>query len=72
MSESSPKPPTLWQVARSVLAALLGVQKRQNYERDFQHGRPWQYIVLGLIFVSLFILILVTVVRLVMGLAGVS
>jgi len=72
MNESEPRPPSLWQVARSVLAALLGVQKRRNYERDFQHGRPWQYIVLGLVFVIVFILILVTVVRTVMGLAGVT
>ena len=65
------KPPTLWQVAKSVLAAMLGVQKSKNYERDFQYGKPGQYIVLGIVFVALFILILVGIVKLVLSLAGV-
>lgn len=69
MSEGM-KPPTLWQVAQSVLAAMLGVQKSENYQRDFQYGKPRQYIVLGLIFVTLFILILVGIVKLVVSLAG--
>ena len=70
MSEET-KPPTLWQVAKSVLAAMLGVQKSENYQRDFQHGKPSQYIILGLIFVTIFILIIVGVVKLVLSLAGV-
>jgi hypothetical protein len=63
--------PGLWQVAKSVLAAMLGVQKSENYKRDFQYGKPRQYIILGLIFVTLFVLILVGVVNLVLSLAGV-
>jgi hypothetical protein len=63
--------PGLWQVAKSVLAAMLGVQKSENYQRDFQYGKPRQYIILGLIFVTLFVLILVGVVNLVLSLAGV-
>ena len=69
MSEEK-KPPTLWQVAKSVLAALLGVQKSENYQRDFQYGKPRQYIIVGLIFVIAFILIIVGVVKLVLSLAG--
>jgi len=65
------KPPSLWQVAKSVLAAMLGVQKSKNYERDFQYGKPSQYIIIGLVFVTLFILILVGIVKLVLSLAGV-
>ena len=63
--------PSLWQVTKSVLAAMLGVQKSENYQRDFQYGKPSQYIILGLIFVTLFILILVGIVNLVLSLAGV-
>ncbi|MGW8227311.1 MAG: DUF2970 domain-containing protein [Gammaproteobacteria bacterium] len=70
MSEEM-KSPSLWQVAKSVLAALLGVQKSENYQRDFQYGKPSQYIFLGLIFVTLFILIIVGIVKLVLSLAGV-
>ena len=65
------KAPSLWDVVKSVLAAMLGVQKNKNYERDFQYGKPWQYIVVGLIAVAIFIGILVTVVKLVMSMAGV-
>ena len=63
--------PSIWQVAKSVLAAMLGVQKSENYQRDFQYGKPGQYIILGLIFVVLFILILVGIVQLVLSLAGI-
>ena len=61
-----PNAPGLWDVTKSVFAALLGVQKRKNYERDFQYGKPWQYIVIGLVVVVLFISAIVTVVNLVL------
>ena len=64
------KAPTLWDVTKSVLAAMLGVQKSKNYERDFQYGKPWQYVIVGLIAVGIFIGILVTVVNVVMSSAG--
>jgi hypothetical protein len=63
--------PSLWQVAKSVMAAMLGVQKSENFQRDFQYGKPRQYIILGLVFVILFILILVGIVNLVLSLTGV-
>ena len=63
--------PTLWDVTKSVLAAMLGVQKNKNYERDFQYGKPWQYVIVGLIAVAIFIGILATVVKLVISSAGV-
>ena len=71
MEQQELKAPTLWQVAKSVLWAMLGVQKSENYRRDFQYGKPWQYIVIGLIAVVLFIGIIVTIVRVVMSAAGV-
>lgn len=64
------KAPSLLDVTKSVLSAMLGVQKNKNYERDFQYGKPWQYIVVGLIAVGLFIGIIVTVVNVVMSSAG--
>ena len=69
--QTNKREPTLWDVTKSVLAALLGVQSRKNYERDFTHGKPWQYIVIGLVGVALFITIVVTVVRIVLSSAGV-
>ena len=68
MNETDNQTPSLWQVAKSVLWAMLGVQKKKNYERDFQYGKPWQYIVLGLVAVLIFILVIVGVVNLAMSL----
>ena len=67
MNEEEKKTPSLWQVAHSVLAALIGVQSSKNYQRDFQYGKPSQYIILGLIAVALFIGAIITVVNLVMS-----
>ena len=64
------KAPTLWDVTKSVLAAMLGVQKSKNHERDFSYGKPWQYVIVGLIAVGVFIGILVTVVNVVMSSAS--
>ena len=70
MSEPTNKQqPNLWQVAKSVLAAFLGVQSSKNYQRDFNYGKPSQYIVLSLIGVVLFIFILIGVVKVVMHFA---
>jgi len=71
MTEENQKEPTLLDVARSVLWAFLGVQKSKNYERDFKHGKPSQYVIVGLIGVAIFIFILVMVVQFVLLLAGV-
>lgn len=71
MSEQDKQQPSLWQVAQSVMAALFGVQTSKNYQRDFQHGKPSQYIILGLIAVAIFIGTVIGVVKLVMSLAGV-
>ena len=69
--QTEKKEPGLLDVTRSVLAAFLGVQSKRNYERDFKHGKPWQYIVIGLVGVGIFIAIVITVVMIVMKAAGV-
>lgn len=71
MNEQDKQQPSLWQVAQSVMAALFGVQSSKNYQRDFTHGKPSQYIILGLIAVTIFIGTVIGVVNLVMSLAGV-
>lgn len=70
-NETSKKEPSLWDVVKSVQAAFLGVQSSKNYERDFQHGKPYQYIIIGLIGVAIFITVIISVVMLVLKLAGV-
>ena len=65
------KPPTLWQVLHSVLAAAFGVQSAKNRSRDFTHGKPPQFLILGLLFTLCFALTLFGIVKLVLYLAGV-
>ena len=69
MNEPTQKPPSLWQVIKSVNAAFLGVQSSKNYQRDFTYGKPSQYIIIGIIGVLLFILTLVGIVKLVLSFA---
>lgn len=53
---------TFWSILRSTLSAAFGVQKRANRERDFQHGRPGQFIAAGVLFTLLFVATLAAVV----------
>ncbi|HDZ49118.1 hypothetical protein LCGC14_0293730 [marine sediment metagenome] len=48
----------MWSIVRSVLAALIGVQKNQRREEDFTSGRPAAFIVTGIIVTLMFVLIL--------------
>ncbi len=70
MNTPDNKTPTLWDVTKSVMAAMLGVQKNKNYQRDFQYGKPSQYIIVGLIAVAIFVGIIITVVNVVMSSVG--
>ncbi len=60
------KPPSFLQVMMSVFAAAFGVQKDENYERDFTTGSPLPFILGGILFTVLFVLTLVGVVFLVL------
>ena len=71
MNDENQKAPSLLDVARSVLWAMIGVQKSKNHERDFKYGKPSQYIIVGLIGVAIFITILITVVKFALSMAGV-
>ena len=55
----------------SVLAAFFGVQSEKNRARDFQHGRPIHYILVGLIMTLLLILGVLIAVKLALRSAGV-
>ncbi len=63
-------PPTLWQVAKSVMAAAFGVQKREVLERDFKYGKASQFIILGIIFTILLIFAVWCLVSLAIYLTG--
>ena len=59
----------LRQVVGSVVASFVGVQKSENRERDFQHGRARDFILVGALATVVFVLALWGLVRLVMYLA---
>ncbi|MFD2177000.1 DUF2970 domain-containing protein [Veronia pacifica] len=54
-----------WDIVKSVLAALLGVQSDKNRERDFSQSSMWPYIIIGFIAVALFVVGLITIVSLI-------
>ncbi len=64
--------PSFWQIVTSVLASFLGVQSSKNRERDFQHGKPGHFIIIGLVLTTVFVLVVWGVVQLVLKLAVVG
>lgn len=54
------------EVTFSVIAAAFGVQSKKNSERDFTTGKPWVFIIAGLIFTFLFIMMIIGIVSLVL------
>ena len=68
----SPEPqrPGFFSMIQSVLAAAFGVQSEKKRQQDFQHGKPGDYIALGVIFVIAFIITLVVIVNMVLDSAA--
>ena len=64
------KPPSLLGVFRSVLASMFGVQSSRQHKTDFTSGKPWQFIIVGLVMTAIFVLAVWAVVTLVMNLSG--
>lgn len=69
MKDEQP-PLSFKEMLQSVLAAALGVQSGKNRTRDFSRGKPSHFILLGVGFTALFVLIVLGVVKLVLHLAG--
>lgn len=59
--------PSFFQVVGSVVAAAFGVQTSANRERDFKGGSATPYLVAGVVFTVLFIVGILSVVKLVLG-----
>lgn len=57
-STDQPSKPSWLQVAGSVIAGALGVQSRKNRERDFAQSSFVPYIIGGIVFTVLFVLVL--------------
>lgn len=70
-NDNDNKPLTLWEMLQSVLSAAIGVQSGKNRSRDFSRGKPSHFIILGVSFTLVFILVIFAVVKLVLHFAGV-
>ncbi len=57
-------------VLKSTLFAACGIQTKANRERDFEQGKPSTFIIAGIIFVVVFVLGMIGLVKLVMTLAA--
>ncbi|MBV8063623.1 MAG: DUF2970 domain-containing protein [Nevskia sp.] len=68
--EQDPEQPGLGRAIVSAMAAAFGVQSDKNRERDFKHGKARNFIIAGVLFTALFILVIVVVVKLVLRQAG--
>ncbi len=62
---------SLLSIMSSVTAASFGVQTKKNRERDFEQGRFHHFVIGGIVFAVLFILLIVGIVNVVMHFAGV-
>lgn len=71
MSDEDNKPLKLWEMLQSVLSAAFGVQSGKNRSRDFSRGKPSHFIILGVLFTAVFVLVIFGIVKLVLHLAGV-
>lgn len=68
--DDNDKPLTFREMLHSVFAAALGVQSGKNRSRDFSRGKPSHFILLGVGFTALFVLLILGVVKLVLYLTG--
>lgn len=66
---SSQKKVSPFAVMKSVFAAGFGVQTNTNRERDFEQGKFHHFVIGGIVFAVLFVLILVGLVNVIMHFA---
>ena len=51
----------VWQIIKSVLAALFGVQSQQQHQQDFKHSSPWPFIIIGGIIIGVLVITLIAI-----------
>lgn len=66
----SGRSPSLKEILISILGAAFGVQSERVRQRDFAKGRPAVFIVGGVAFTIIFVLVLILIVNLVLKSAG--
>ena len=66
-SEQISSKPSFFQIIKAVSASMLGVQSQKNYQADFTTNSVVPYLVVGVIFVAVFILGLVLLVNMILA-----
>ena len=56
-----------FKIAKSVLSAMIGVQKKKNLEEDFSQQSAMPFIIVGIIMVLVFLVTIWVVVQLVLN-----
>jgi hypothetical protein len=64
---NEPLRPGLLDVVKTVLFGALGIRRRVDHERQTQPVNPVYLIVGGVVFAALFVLMLITIVRIVVS-----
>lgn len=62
---------TLFQIIKSILMSFIGVQKESVRKRDFEKGKPVQFIVTGIVLTVCFVLVLWGTVKFILHQSGV-
>lgn len=65
------RPPTWFEVVKSVGAAFFGVQSEANRRRDFTYGKLYPFVVVGIVATIAFILVIAGIVHVIVSRAGV-
>lgn len=60
-------PLTLWQMIGSALSAAVGVQSSKNRERDFARGKASHFIMIGVGFTAIFVVLMALLVRFILS-----
>jgi hypothetical protein len=64
---AAPTSLTFWQVLGSVMAAAFGVQSSKNRRRDFTQGKASHFILMGVGFTAVFVILMLLLVQFVLS-----
>ncbi|MFC4655624.1 MULTISPECIES: DUF2970 domain-containing protein [Rheinheimera] len=59
--------PTLKQLGKAIIGALIGVQSEQQRQADFQQHSMWPYLIAGILATALFVGMLLLIVTAVLS-----
>ena len=62
-NDADPQPVTLFTILKSVFASFVGIQTNANRIRDFESGKFWHFFAAGVIFVVVFLLSILAIVK---------